>query len=107
MFVEYGDYSYEFVLFMICYVNDFVKVKGGEDVVLVVDLVLFNLFNVVDVVRVEIVFYESLVNVKVVVGDFVVMFGEIVVVWGCFGWFIGSEMMGVIKYYMVINVVFV
>lgn len=101
--VEYGDHSYEPVPFTICHVNDLVKAKGGEDVVLAADLAPFNLPNAADAARAEIVPYESSVNAKAVAGDSVATFGEIAAARGCLGRFTGSEMMGVIKHYMAIN----
>jgi len=100
--VEYGDHSYEPVPFTICHVRDFVKAKGGEDVVLATDLAPFPLPGA-DAVRLPIVVDESPEPAKAVAGDSVARFGEIAAARGCLGRFTGSEMMGVIKHYMALN----
>ncbi|CAM6012598.1 unnamed protein product [Sphagnum balticum] len=102
--VEYGDHSYEPVPFTICHLKDFVKAKGGEDVVLATDLTPFNL-PVVEITKpvtetVSSLEEQHVESSKAVAGDSVVSFGEIAAARGCLGRFTGSEMMGVIKGYL-------
>ena len=98
--VEYGDHSYEPVPFTICHLKDFVKAKGGDDVVKNVSLEPFPLTEDGSTQAQSMQHSYCKCCEEAVAGDTVCSFDEIAVSKGCLGRFQGSEMMDVIKQYM-------
>ncbi|KAG9448680.1 hypothetical protein H6P81_008645 [Aristolochia fimbriata] len=98
--VEYGDHSFEPVPFTLCRLKDYVGAIGGEDAVLAASLDSFPLPSVVageDLQEhIDVLNSRSEVN-KAYSGDSVCLFDEIAAARGCLGRFPGSEMMGIIK----------
>eukprot|EP00250_Pteridium_aquilinum_P012894 c21010_g1_i2 orf=41-1498(+) len=96
--VEYGDHSYEPVPFAICHLEDFVKAKGGTDIINNVSLEQFTLTNGKEKIFTD----EKLLDKREggIAGDSVACFDEMAAARGCLGRFQGSEMMGIVKQYM-------
>lgn len=96
--VEYGDHSFEPVPFTICHLEDFVKARGGDDIVNNVSLEHFTLTNE----SVKVITEEKLMETWEggVAGDLVARFDELAASRGCLGRFQGSEMMTIIKQYV-------
>lgn len=99
--VEYGDHSFEPVPFTLCRLKDFVGAVGGESVVLQTSLDTFPLPVIkpgadlsADVVTED---NERSEQIRPFSGDSVWKLNELVAAKGCLGRFPGSEMMGIIK----------
>ncbi|KAJ8621898.1 hypothetical protein MRB53_030427 [Persea americana] len=99
--VEYGDHSFEPVPFALCRLESYVGAVGGEAVVMATPLDPFPLPEVKagedlkDQLEVSEVTRNA--ECKAFSGDSVREFNEIAAARGCLGRFPGSEMMGVIK----------
>lgn len=106
--VEYGDHSFEPVPFAICRLEAFVGAVGGEDVVMSTPLDSFPLPKVEagEDLRDDLeVPKETQSNgCRSFGGDSVSEFNEIAAARGCLGRFPGSEMMGVIKKFIQLEI---
>lgn len=105
--VEYGDHSFEPVPFTLCRLKDYVGAVGGESVVLQTSLDTFPLPVIKsgedlsdDVVEEE----EGSQQNRAFSGDSVWKLDELAVARGCLGRFPGSEMMGIIKKFVQLDV---
>ncbi|MCO5563528.1 hypothetical protein L7F22_017172 [Adiantum nelumboides] len=96
--VEYGDHSFEPVPFTICHLEDFVRARGGADVVNSVSLEKFAIANE----KAKVLMQPKLENAGKdgIAGDSVAAFDELAAAKGCLGRFQGSEMMNIIKLYI-------
>ena len=102
--MKYEDYTYKPIPFTICQVKDFVKAKNSKDVVLATKLTPFNSLQGIEATKFTIILDENSKDRKAVVRDFVVRYGEIAIIWRCFGWFTRSKIMDIIiKHYMAMN----
>ncbi|KAI3704701.1 hypothetical protein L1987_74928 [Smallanthus sonchifolius] len=98
--VEYGDHSFEPVPFTLCRLKDYVGAVGGESVVLQTSLDTFPLPTVEagdDLSRYVAAEEEISQLGQAFSGDSVWRLNEIATARGCLGRFPGSEMMGIIK----------
>ncbi|KAK3217885.1 hypothetical protein Dsin_011855 [Dipteronia sinensis] len=105
--VEYGDHSFEPVPFAMCRLADFVRVVGGESVIMKTSLDPFPLPTIkAGEDLTEDVKSEKEGNskqLKAFSGDSVCEFDEIAAARGCLGRFPGGEMMGIIKNCLKLN----
>jgi len=105
--VEYGDHSFEPVPFTLCRLKDFVRAIGGESNVMKISLDPFPLPTVkAGEDQTEECLSEdpkTRVSVQAFSGDSVAELNEIAAARGCLGRFPGSEMMGIIKAFLKLN----
>lgn len=106
--VEYGDHSFEPVPFTLCRLKDFVGAIGGESNLMKISL---DPFPLPTVKAGEDLTEECLsedqktrVSVQAFSGDSVAELNEIAAARGCLGRFPGSEMMGIIKAFLKLNI---
>lgn len=104
--VEYGDHSFEPVPFALCRLEDFVDALG-ESVLSETSLDPFPLptINGAEDIMDDLGMQESSNSkqFKASAGDSVWEFNEVAAARGCLGRFPGSEMMGIIKAYLRLN----
>ncbi|KAH7446552.1 hypothetical protein KP509_01G061700 [Ceratopteris richardii] len=94
--VEYGDHSFEPVPFTMCHLEDFVKVRGGADIINGISLDPFTIR------KSEFSGSKRHANPGAVgfAGDSVAYLDELAASKGCLGRFQGGEMMSVIKQFL-------